>query len=99
MKVKKRFQEELCSRLSSGKNKIGHYWNEPDYKKEASLESMMKYLINKGVHEPVAMHFRNPYVALYENESWIGDAYKWKKGEEKITNGFRGVLVSAWKFE
>lgn len=39
------------------------HWNEPDYKKDASLEYMMKYLVKKGIYEPVAMYFRNPYMA------------------------------------
>jgi len=38
------------------------YWNELDFRKEASLEDMMQYLVKKGIHEPVAMYFRNPYV-------------------------------------
>ncbi len=42
------------------------YWNEPDYKKDASLEDMMQYLVKKGIHDPVAMYFRNPYVQKYE---------------------------------
>ena len=27
---------------------------------------MIKYLVKKGVHEPIAMYFRNPYVQKYE---------------------------------
>ena len=42
------------------------HWKEPDYKKDASLEYMMKYLVRKGIYEPVAMYFRNPYVQKYE---------------------------------
>ena len=42
------------------------YHNEPDYKKDASTEDMMQYLVKKGIYEPVAMCFRNPYVQKYE---------------------------------
>jgi hypothetical protein len=42
------------------------YWNQPDYKKDASLEYMMMYLVKRDIYEPVAMYFRNPYVAKYE---------------------------------
>ena len=42
------------------------YWNEPDYKKDAPLEYMMTYLVRRGIYEPVAMYFRNPYIAKYE---------------------------------
>lgn len=63
------------------------YWNEPDYKKDASLEYKMKYLFNKGVHEPVAMHFRNPYVAAYEEcPDGVLDVYHQRNHSEGVNS-------------
>ncbi len=42
------------------------WWEELDYKKEATLEYMMQYLVKKGIYEPVAMYFRNAYMREYE---------------------------------
>lgn len=63
------------------------YWNEPEYKKDASLEYMMKYLIKKEVYEPVAMHFRNPYVAAYEEcPDGVLDVYHQRNHSEGINS-------------
>ena len=69
------------------------YWNEPDYKKDASLEYMMKYLVKKGIHEPVAMYFRNPCVAAYE-ECPDGelDVYHLRNHSEGINSYMKGNL-------
>lgn len=42
------------------------WWGELDYKKDATLEYMMQFLVEKGIYEPVAMHFRNAYMREYE---------------------------------
>ncbi len=63
------------------------YWNEPDYKKDASLEYMMKYLVRNGVHEPVAMYFRNPYVAAYEEcPDGVLDVYHQRNHSEGVNS-------------
>src|SRR3990172_9863436 len=41
-------------------------WQEPDYKKDASLEYMMQCLVKEEVYEPVAMHFRNARIQEFE---------------------------------
>lgn len=41
-------------------------WQDPKYKKDASLEYMMQFLIKKGNYDPVAMYFRNDYMQKYE---------------------------------
>ncbi|NJD77056.1 MAG: hypothetical protein FIB08_08170 [Candidatus Methanoperedens sp.] len=54
--------------------------NEPDFRKDASLEDMMQYLVKKGIHEPVAMYFRNPYVQKYEEcPDAVLDVYHYRK--------------------
>ena len=69
------------------------YWKEPDYKKDASLESMMKYLIKKGVYEPVAMYFRNPYVAAYEEcPDAVLDVYHLRNISEGINSYMKSNL-------
>jgi len=63
------------------------YWKEPDYKKDASLEDMMKYLVKKGVHEPTAMYFRNPYVAKYEEcPDAVLDVYHQRNHSEGVNS-------------
>ncbi len=63
------------------------YWSEPEYKKDASLEYMMKYLIKKEVYEPVAMHFRNTYVAAYEEcPDGVLDVYHQRNHSEGINS-------------
>ena len=63
------------------------YWSESEYKKDASLEYMMKYLIKKEVYEPVAMHFRNTYVAAYEEcPDGVLDVYHQRNHSEGINS-------------
>lgn len=63
------------------------YWNEPDYKKDASLEYMLNYLVKKGVHEPVAMYFRNPCVAAYDEcPDGVLDVYHQRNHSEGINS-------------
>ena len=63
------------------------YWNEPYYKKDASLEYMMKCLVKKGIHEPVAMYFRNPCVAAYEEcPDGVLDVYHLRNHSEGVNS-------------
>ncbi len=63
------------------------YWNELDYKKDASLEDMMQYLVKEGIHEPVAMYFRNPYVQKYEKcPDAVLDVYHMRKHSEGVNS-------------
>jgi hypothetical protein len=41
-------------------------YQDPQYKKDASLEYMMQFLVKKGIYDPVAMYFRNDYMQKYE---------------------------------
>jgi hypothetical protein len=69
------------------------YWKEPDYKKDASLEIMMKYLIKKGIHEPVAMYFRNPCVAAYEEcPDGVLDVYHLRNISEGVNSYLKNNL-------
>ncbi|PWB50712.1 MAG: hypothetical protein C3F06_11630 [Candidatus Methanoperedenaceae archaeon] len=48
---------------------------------------MMKYLIKKEVYEPVAMHFRNPYVAAYDEcHDGVLDVYHQRNHSEGINS-------------
>ena len=63
------------------------YWSDPDYKKDAPLEYMMKYLVKKGIHEPVAMYFRNPCVAAYEEcPDGVLDVYHLRNRSEGVNS-------------
>ncbi len=63
------------------------YWNEPDFRKDAPLEDMMKYLVKKGIHEPVAMYFRNPYVQKYEEcPDAVLDLYHMRNHNEGVNS-------------
>jgi hypothetical protein len=42
------------------------YWQDPNYKKEASLDYMMQFLVKIGIYDPVAMYFRNDYMKKYD---------------------------------
>ena len=62
-------------------------------KKDASLEYMMKYLIKKEAYEPVAMHFRNPYVAAYEEcPDGVLDVYHQRNSSEGINSYMKDNL-------
>ena len=69
------------------------YWKEPDYRKEASLEEMMKYLVKKGVHEPIAMYFRNPYMQKYEEcPDAVLDVYHMRNISEGVNSYLKNNL-------
>jgi hypothetical protein len=69
------------------------YWMEPDYKKDASLEYMMMYLVKREIYEPVAMYFRNPYVAKYEEcPDAVLDIYHLRNISEGINSYMKANL-------
>lgn len=69
------------------------YWKEPDYKKDASLEYMMQCLVKKGIHEPVAMYFRNPYVQKYEEcPDAVLDVYHMRNISEGVNSYMKNNL-------
>lgn len=69
------------------------YWNEPDYKKDASLEDMMQYLVKKGIYEPVAMYFRNPYMQKYEEcPDAVLDMYHLRNHSEGVNSYMKDNL-------
>ena len=69
------------------------YWKNPDYKKDALLEDMMRYLIKKGIYEPVAMHFRNPYLQEYEEcPDGVLDIYHMRNHNEGVNSYMKDNL-------
>jgi hypothetical protein len=69
------------------------YWMEPDYKKDASLEYMMMYLVKREIYEPVAMYFRNPCVAKYEEcPDAVLDIYHLRNISEGINSYMKANL-------
>ncbi len=69
------------------------YWKESDYKKDASLEDMMQYLVKKEIYEPVAMYFRNPYLQEYEEcPDGVLDVYHMRNHNEGINSYMKGNL-------
>ncbi len=69
------------------------YWKEPHYKKDASLECMMQYLVEKGIYEPVAMYFRNPYVQEYEEcPDAVLDLYHMRNISEGVNSYMKNNL-------
>jgi len=71
------------------------YWKEHDYKKEASLEYMMQYLIKKGIYEPVAMYFRNPYLEEFEEcPDGVLDVYHMRNHNEGVNSYMKDNLSS-----
>ncbi|MGZ3854348.1 MAG: hypothetical protein ACXVBX_16250 [Flavisolibacter sp.] len=69
------------------------YWMEPDYKKDASIEYMMMYLVRREIYEPVAMYFRNPYVAKYEEcPDAVLDIYHLRNISEGINSYMKANL-------
>jgi len=69
------------------------YWKEPDYKKDASLECMMQYLVEKEICEPVAMYFRNPYVQEYEEcPDAVLDVYHMRNISEGVNSYMKNNL-------
>ncbi len=68
-------------------------WKEPDYKKDASFEFMMQYLVKKGIYEPVAMHFRNARVRAYEEcPDGVLDVYHRRNCSEGINSYMKDHL-------
>jgi len=54
---------------------------------------MMKYLVKKGVHEPVAMYFRNPCVAAYEEcPDGVLDVYHQRNHSEGVNSYMKEYL-------
>jgi hypothetical protein len=69
------------------------YHNEPDYKKDASTENMMQYLVKKGIYEPIAMYFRNPYVQKYEEcPEAVLDMYHMRNHSEGVNSYMKDNL-------
>jgi hypothetical protein len=69
------------------------YWKEPDYKKDASFEYMTMYLVKRGIYEPVAMYFRNPYVAKYEEcPDAVLDMYHMRNISEGVNSYMKNNL-------
>jgi len=69
------------------------YWENPDYKIDASLEDMMRYLLKKGIYEPVAMHFRNPYLQEYEEcPDGVIDVYHMRNHNEGVNSYMKDNL-------
>jgi hypothetical protein len=69
------------------------FWKEPDYKKDASLEYMMHYLVKKEIYEPVAMFFRNPYVQKYEEcPDAVLDEYHMRNISEGVNSYMKNNL-------
>jgi hypothetical protein len=68
-------------------------WKEPDYKKDASFEYMMQFLVKKGIYEPVAMHFRNARIQEYEESSdGVLDVYHKRNCSEGINSYMKNHL-------
>ncbi len=54
---------------------------------------MMKYLVKKGVHEPIAMYFRNPYVQKYEEcPDAVLDVYHMRNISEGVNSYLKNNL-------
>ena len=69
------------------------YYDEPDYRKDASTEYMMQYLVKKGIYEPVAMYFRNPYVQKYEEcPEAVLDVYHMRNHSEGVNSYMKDNL-------
>ena len=62
-------------------------WQDPKYKKDASLEYKMEFLVKKGFHDPVAMYFRNDYMNKYnECPDNVLDLYHRRNSNEGINS-------------
>lgn len=69
------------------------YWEEPDYKKDATPEYMMQYLVKKGIYEPVAMYFRNAYMREYEEcPDGVIDVYNMRNCNEGTNSYLKNHL-------
>jgi hypothetical protein len=68
-------------------------WQEPDYKKDASLEYMMQFLVREGIYEPVAMHFRNARMREFEEcPDGVLDVYHRRNCSEGINSYMKDHL-------
>ncbi len=69
------------------------HWKDPNYKKDASLEYMMQFLVKIGIYEPVAMYFRNNYMRQYEEcPDAVLDVYHMRNCSEGINNYLKDHL-------
>lgn len=69
------------------------HWKDPDYKKDASLEYMMQFLVKIGIYEPVAMYFRNTYMRQYEEcPDGVIDVYHMRNCNEGINSYLKDHL-------
>jgi hypothetical protein len=68
-------------------------WQEPYYKKDASLEYMMRCLVKEEVYEPVAMHFRNARIQEFEESpDGVLDVYHRRNCSEGINSYLKDYL-------
>jgi len=68
-------------------------WQEPDYKKDASLEYMMQCLVKEEVYEPVAMHFRNARIQEFEEcPDGVLDVYHRRNCSEGVNSYMKDYL-------
>ena len=68
-------------------------WQDPKYKKDASLEYMMQFLVKKGIFDPVAMYFRNDYMQKYEEcPDYVLDLYHRRNSNEGINSYLKDHL-------
>jgi len=69
------------------------HWKDPKYKKDASLEYKMQYLVKMGIYEPVAMYFRNTYMRQYEEcPDGVLDVYHMRNCNEGINSYLKDHL-------
>lgn len=68
-------------------------WQEPYYKKDASLDYMMQCLVKEGVYEPVSMHFRNARIQEFEEcPDGVLDVYHLRNCSEGINSYMKDYL-------
>ena len=68
-------------------------WQEPYYKKDASLEYMMQCLVKEEVYEPVAMYFRNARIQEFEEcPDGVLDVYHRRNCSEGINSYMKDYL-------
>ncbi|VVB96652.1 Uncharacterised protein [uncultured archaeon] len=69
------------------------HWKDSNYKKDASFEYMMQYLVKIGIYEPVAMYFRNKYMRQYEEcPDGVLDVYHMRNCNEGINSYLKDHL-------
>ncbi len=68
-------------------------WQDTKYKKDASLEYMMQFLIKQRIYDPVAMYFRNDYMQKYkECPDKVLDIYHRRNCNEGINSYLKDHL-------